>query len=294
MQAGHTETDGLEDMGRDDLSYLLRFVFRPDSVPTFDSESIGHSEHTFQHLDLHSRNLEMVPIFLYKHADWIVSLDLSGNPMSDLPLDFVQLCSSLRTLRLSNLALKRIPQSVRHSETLTHLDVSNNRIVELQHISLDLIPELMSLKVQNNRLFDLPSYFSGISTLRNLNISNNRFEEFPAVICDVPSLVDLDVSFNSITELPAEIAYLVNLERFILAGNSLEKLPDGMSELVNLRTIDLRRNRVQDVSPLLGLPRLQNIQAESNNIKAFEATLGPQLTQIELAATLSARSISQP
>lgn len=282
IQAGYTENDGLEDMGRDDLSYLLRFVFRPDSVPTFDSESIGHSEHTFQHLDLHSRNLEMVPIFLYKHADWIVSLDLSGNPMSDLPLDFVQLCSSLRTLRLSNLALKRIPQSVRHSETLTHLDVSNNRIVELAHVSLDLIPELMSLKVQNNRLFDLPSYFSSISTLRNLNISNNRFEEFPKVICDVPSLVDLDVSFNSITELPAEIANLINLERFILAGNELEKLPDSMSELVSLRTIDLRRNKVQDVSSLLGLPRLQNIQAESNNIKSFEATLGPQLTQVEL------------
>ncbi|SPO26130.1 probable Adenylate cyclase [Ustilago trichophora] len=198
MQAGHTEGDGLEDMGRDDLS-----------------------------------NLEMVPIFLYKHADWIVSLDLSGNPMSDLPLDFVQLCSSLRTLRLSNLALKRIPQSVRHSETLTHLDV------------------------QNNRLFDLPSYFSGISTLRNLNISNNRFDEFPKVICEVPSLVDLDVSFNSITEFPP-------------------RLPTC------LRTIDLRRNRVQDVSSLLGLPRLQNIQAESNNIKSFEATLGPQLTQVEL------------
>ncbi|CDW99679.1 hypothetical protein [Sporisorium scitamineum] len=282
LQAGYTENDGLEDIGRDDLSYLLRFVFRPDSVPTFDSESIGHSEHTFQRLDLQSRNLEMVPIFLYKHADWIVSLDLSGNPMSDLPLDFVQLCSSLRTLRLSNLALKRIPQSVRHSETLTHLDVSNNRIVELSHISLDLIPELMSLKVQNNRLFDLPPYFSGIRTLRNLNISNNRFEEFPRVICDVPSLVDLDISFNSITELPAEIANLINLERFILAANSLEKLPDSMSELVSLRTIDLRRNKVQDVSSLLGLPRLKNIQAESNNIKSFEATLGPQLTQVEL------------
>ncbi len=282
LQAGHSENDALEDMGRDDLSYLLRFVFRPDSVPTFDSESIGHSEHTFQHLDLQSRNLEMVPIFLYKHADWIVSLDLSGNPMSDLPLDFVQLCSSLRTLRLSNLALKRIPQSVRHSETLTHLDVSNNRIVELSHISLDLIPELMSLKVQNNRLYDLPSYFSSIATLRNLNISNNRFEEFPGVICEVTSLVDLDVSFNSITELPAEVANLVNLERFILAGNSLEKLPDGMSKLASLRTIDLRRNKVQDVSALLGLPRLQNLQAESNNIKSFEATLGPQLTRVEL------------
>ncbi|PWY99847.1 adenylate cyclase [Testicularia cyperi] len=282
LQAGYTEADGLEEMGRDDLSYLLRFVFRPDSVMTFDSESIGTSEHTFQHLDLQSRNLEMVPIFLYKHADWIVSLDLSGNPMSDLPLDFVQLCTSLRTLRLSNLALKRIPQSIRHSETLTHLDLSNNRIVELGHIGLDLIPELMSIKVQNNRLFDLPSYFAGISTLRYLNISNNRFETFPSVICCVTSLVDLDVSFNAITELPSEISRLVNLERLILAGNSIEALPASMSQLTSLRTIDLRRNLIQDVSPLLGLPKLQNVQAESNSIKSFEATLGPQLRQVNL------------
>ena len=282
IQAGYTEADGLEDLGRDDLSYLLRFVFRPDSVPNFDSESFGNSEHTFQHLDLQGRNLEMVPIFLYRHADWIVSLDLSGNPMSDLPLDFIQLCSSLRTLRLSNLALKRIPQSIKHSETLTHLEVSNNRIFELGHIGLDSIPELKSIKVQNNRLFDLPPYFADMSTLRYLNISNNRFEQFPEVICQVTSLVDLDISFNAITALPAEISKLVNLERFILAGNSVEELPESMSALVSLRTIDLRRNAVQDVSPLLGLPKLQVVQAENNNIKAFEATLGSQLRTIEL------------
>ncbi|KAN0064637.1 cysteinyl-tRNA synthetase [Thecaphora frezii] len=283
LQAGYTEADGLEEMGRDDLSYLLRFVFRPDSVPTFDSEAFGNNEHTFQHLDLQSRNLEMVPIFLYRHADWIVSLDLSGNPMSDLPLDFVQLCSNLRILRLSNLALKRIPQSIKSSETLTHLDVSNNRIAELAHISLDSIPELMSLKVQNNRLFELPPFFGAITTLRHLNISNNRFEQFPAVICDATSLMDLDISFNSIAVLPPQIVKLVRLERFILVGNSLEALPEGMGKLVSLRTIDLRRNLVQDISVLFGLPRLQVVQAESNSIKAFDATLGPQLRTIELS-----------
>ncbi|PWN50986.1 hypothetical protein IE53DRAFT_368439 [Violaceomyces palustris] len=281
-QAGYNELDSLEEIGRDDLSYLLRFVYRPDSVPTFDSDSFSNDEHTFQHLDLQGRNLEMVPIFLYRHADWIVSLDLSGNPMSDIPSDFIQLCTSLRSLRLSNLALKRIPQSVRQSETLTHLDVSNNRLPELAHITLDSVPELMSIKAQNNRLFDLPPYFANLKTLRHLNISNNRYEEFPIVICELTSLVDLDISFNAISVLPDQISQLVNLERLVLVGNSVEILPSSMSELISLQTIDLRRNLVQDVSPLFSLPKLQIVQCEHNSIKAFEATIGAQLRTLEM------------
>lgn len=281
-QAGYTEADGLEDVGREDLSYLLRFVYRLDGVPNFDSESIGNSEHTFKHLDLQGRNLEMVPIFLYRHADWIVSLDLSANPMSDLPLDFIQLCTGLRTLRLSNLALKRIPQSVRHSETLTHFDVSNNRIPDLSHVALDNMQELLSIKIQNNRLYELPSYFSRIETLRYLNVSNNRFEIFPSVVCEMPSLVDLDFSFNAIASLPAELRQLVKLERLVLVGNSLDTLPDCMSELVSLHTIDLRRNLIQEVSPLFGLPKLKVVQCEHNSIKSFEAAFGAHLRTLEV------------
>lgn len=298
-QAGYTEADGLEEVGREDLSYLLRFVYRLDGVPTFDSESIGNSEHTFKHLDLQGRNLEMVPIFLYRHADWIVSLDLSGNPMSDLPLDFVQLCTGLRSLRLSNLALKRIPQSVRHSETLTHLDVSNNRIPDLSHVGLDNMPELLSIKIQNNRLYEVPPYFTKIETLRYLNVSNNRLEIFPSVICGMASLVDLDFSFNAIASLPTELGQLGKLERLVLVGNSLDALPDCMSELVSLHTIDLRRNLIQEVSPLFGLPKLKVVQCEHNSIKSFEAAFGAHLRTLEVGhnplstVTLGARIPSE-
>ncbi|CAO1612961.1 unnamed protein product [Parajaminaea phylloscopi] len=281
-QAGYTENDALETIGREDHSYLLRFVYRPDLVPTFDSEQFGSTEDNYTHLDLHSRNLEMVPIFLYRHADWINSLDLSGNPMSDIPSDFIQLCTNLRTLRLSDLALKRIPQSLRHSKALTHLDLSNNRIPDLNHITLDQIPQLKSLKLQNNRLTELPPSLAKLLSLKQLNVSNNRFDTFPPFVCELLSLTDLDISFNAIGVLPDQIAQLKSLESLILVGNSVERLPTCMEDLVSLRKIDLRRNLLQDVTSLFRIASLGEAQCEHNSIKSFSATLGANLRSINL------------
>ncbi|PWN22397.1 hypothetical protein BCV69DRAFT_245961 [Microstroma glucosiphilum] len=281
-QAGYTEADGLETLGREDHSYLLKFVYRPDSVPNFDSESFGNTEDRFSHLDLSNRNIEMVPIFVYRHADWISFLDLSANPMSDLPTDFIQLCSNLRTLRLSALTLKRVPQSIRNSETLTHLDLSNNRIPELTHIALDQVPQLRSLKIQNNRLAELPPYFSRMKALKQLNISNNRFDAFPSVICNLSALSDLDISFNSIPSLDPGIGDLKQLESLILVGNSVESLPEAISGLSSLRKIDLRRNGVQDVSALFRLETLSEAHCEHNSIKALDAVLAGNLRSITL------------
>lgn len=281
-QVGFTEADSLETLGREDHSYLLRIVYRPDMVPNFDSEQFGSTEDRYTHLDLSSRNIEMVPIFLYRHADWINSLDLSANPLTDLPSDFVQLCSNLRTLRLSNLALKRLPQSLRHSETLTHLDVSNNRIPDLSHIPLDQMSQLRSLKVQNNRLTELPAYFSRLPALTHLNLSNNRFEVLPMVVCSVQSLADLDVSFNSISVLPEEIANLKRLQSLILTSNSIEHFPENISAVSSLRKIDARRNLLADVTALCKIEALEEVQCEHNNIKAFDATFRSSLRSIGL------------
>lgn len=281
-QAGYTEYDSLETLGREDHSYLLRFVYRPDLVPTFDSEQFGNTEDNYTHLDLQSRNLEMVPIFLYRHADWINSLDLSGNPMSDIPSDFVQLCTNLRTLRLSDLALKRIPQSIRHSKTLTHLDLSNNRIPDISHIMLEQIPQLKSLKLQNNRLTELPASLDKLLSLKQLNISNNRFDTFPGVICEVPSLTDLDFSFNSVAVLPDQLGRLRNLESLILVGNSIEQLPACISALASLRKIDIRRNLLQDVTSLFLIQSLGEVQCEHNSIKSLSASLSVNLRSINL------------
>ena len=88
---------------------------------------------------------------LYIHADVIVVLDLSRNPMLEIPLDFIQACTSLRELRLSNMSMKRVPHSIRHCTTLNRLDLTCNRIADLEESGLEAIPDLQMLKLASRR-----------------------------------------------------------------------------------------------------------------------------------------------
>lgn len=234
----------------------------------------------FECVDLTGCGLPTIPVIFHKNAALIVSLNLSRNPMVEIPLDFIQSCTILRELRLSNMAMKKVPQSVRHSASLNRLDLSCNRIVDLDDAALDRIPELTMLKLQNNRMEQLPWYFPRLRMLRTLNISNNKFSHLPSVILEMPALQDLDISFNMITELPEDIGRLTALELLVFVGNQVSKLPEQCSQLVNLRVFDCRRNSIGDLSIALTLPRLQKLLADHNAIHALDLSHGSHSTTI--------------
>ena len=269
-QVGYTEHDKLDDIGREDNSYLYRFVFQPQQAVTINAEDeVGES---LEFVDLSGRSIETVPIFLYRHAHEIVSLNLSKNRPFDLPGDFVQLCSSLRELFLSHMGIKRLPQSITQCPSLTRLDISNNRIADLEHVGLDQLVELTSLKCHNNRISAVPEYFSRFKQLKYLNMSNNKFETIPSVLCSMPALVELDLSFNTISALPADVAKLKSLERLILLGNSLTTLHPTCESLVNLKEFDCRRNNISDLSPISALPRLEVLRCEYNQMSVLDGS----------------------
>ncbi|KAM0746823.1 L domain-like protein [Meredithblackwellia eburnea MCA 4105] len=268
-QAGYTELDKLEDLGREDNSYLCKLIYKATHASISAGEDdIGES---LEFVDLSGKNVETIPIFLYKHAHEIVSLNLSKNRPFDLPTDFVQGCTSLRELVLSHMGIKRIPQAVKECYQLTRLDISNNHIVELDHIALHEVAELTSLKCHNNRLWGLPEYFSRFKLLKYLNLSNNRFELIPPVACEVSSLVELDISFNTISTVPPEIGQLVALERLVLLANTISSLPTTLSALVHLRELDCRRNCITDLSAISGISRLEVLRCEYNQASVLDA-----------------------
>ncbi|KAK4054665.1 cysteinyl-tRNA synthetase [Microbotryomycetes sp. JL221] len=267
-QAGYSDLDKLEELGREDNSYLCRLIYKPVEAPvSLTEDDIGES---LEFVDLSSRSIETVPIFLYRHAHEIVSLNLSKNRPFDLPTDFVQLCVSLRELILSHMGIKRIPQAIKECYSLTRLDISNNHIVDLEHIALDELTELMSLKCHNNRLWTLPDYFSDLTALKYLNLSNNRFDSIPRVVPQIPSLVELDISFNTITTVPPEIGKLENLERLVLLANTINLLPQSLSELKHLKELDCRRNMISDLSPIASIPQLEVLRCEHNQASVLD------------------------
>ena len=289
LQAGYTEADDLDEMGRQDLSCLLRFVYRADRFPTLPVEQ----EQTYKHLNLQAMHLTLIPVPVYRIASSVVSLDLSMNPLADLPLDFAQQLTSLRILRLASLALKRVPASVCAISSLTQIDVSSNRLLDLDHIPLDELPQLRVVRATNNRLSALPAYMAPMEFLQYVNLSNNRFDTFPDILCAMPNLADLDLSFNTIRTLPSHIGRLSKLVRLVLSGNLLSSLPAEMSGLVSLRVLDVRHMTLQSINDLPALPKLERLMATYNCLTSIDSALGASLSQLELAHNPLSRAALQ-
>jgi len=283
-QVGYTERDRIEDIGREDHSYLCRFIFLPTKLSGYTSLEADpgfNKTQKFSHVDLSGRSLVTIPITLYKKSSEIISLNLSRNLSLDVPKDFIQSCINLREIKFVGNEASYLPTSFSLASRLTYLDVSNNFLENLDDAQLDQLQGLVSIKLSNNQLTSLPSYFGNFDFLRSLSMSSNGFKVFPDFICNLKSLVDLDISFNSIESLP-NIGRLTTLERLWMTNNNLSGgLDDSFKELVNLKEIDGRFNAISSIDALSRLPRLEQVSFGHNLISRFRGTF-PRLRSLHM------------
>lgn len=273
-QAGYTEGDHLDEIGREDHSYLVRFTFmmaRTGGYSLDQDPGLGKVQ-KFSHVDLQGRNLLTIPITLYHKAPEIISLNLSRNLSLNIPKDFIQQCVNLRKIEFTGNDCERLPASMSAAHRLTYLDISNNRLEELDGAVLDGHIALVALKISNNRLRHLPDTFAKFKSLRNLHLSSNLLTSFPAFICELTTLVDLDISFNMIRNFPPQIGQLSALERLNATNNRLKgSLPPTFSNLGSLKELDLRFNReLQNIDVVAQLPRLEAVVVSHNRIAGFQ------------------------
>ena len=271
QQFGYEDRDRLEEVGREDNSYLCRFMFLSAMESEFRPQDFGLGRmQKFNNVDLSGRNLFNIPLSLYPKSGEIVSLNLSRNLSLDVPRDFIQSCTNLRDIKFNNNEARKLPPSLSRASKLTYLDVSNNRLEQLDNAELDNLPGLLKLNLANNRLKRLPSYFGLHKSLRTLNISSNFLDVFPDFLCELESLVDLDLSFNSIASLPDDIGKLKNLERFVITNNRLSNaLPDTFNELLSLRELDIKYNAITSIDIISQLPKLEILSADHNSVSRF-------------------------
>ncbi|KAH8905327.1 adenylate cyclase [Coniochaeta sp. PMI_546] len=273
QQVGYEERDRIEDLGREDNSYICRFLFLSAKESDFHAISndfgLGRLQ-KFSHVDLSGRNLITIPITLYQKASEIVSLNLSRNLSLDVPRDFIQSCINLRDVKFNNNEARRLPLSLSRASKLTYLDVSNNRLEQLEHAELNGLTGLLKLNLANNRLNHLPPYFDAYRMLRTLNISSNFLDKFPPFLCELGALVDLDLSFNLIGSFPEEIGKLTALEKFVVTNNRLSgTVPETFRRLRSLRELDVRYNALTDLDIVSELPKLEMLAADHNAISGF-------------------------
>ncbi|KAH9931177.1 adenylate cyclase-like protein [Epithele typhae] len=277
LQAGYEESDGLNTIGSGDIRFLLKFIYR--SAVLGIGKEMEFDDYTV--VDLTGKGLNAVPPSLYLQGAAIVSLNLSRNPMLEVPLDFIQYTTSLQELRMSHMALKRVPPSVHHCKSLQRLDLACNRIGDLGDAGLADLPELSHLRLENNRIDKLPPYFYRLRQLRDLNISNNKFDHLPPSIYELRNLRHLDASFNTISEISARIGQLAELDSLTIIGNRVSRLPVEFALLKNLRFLDCRRNNITDISIVCTLPNIEQLFTDHNSTHALDVSFGPALKQLD-------------
>ncbi|SPN96706.1 probable adenylate cyclase [Cephalotrichum gorgonifer] len=276
QQFGFDERDRLEDLGREDNSYLCRFTFLSaielESQQMTTDLGLGRLAKV-NHVDLSGRNLFNIPLSLYSKAADIVSLNISRNLSLDVPRDFIQSCTSLRDIKFNNNEARKLPASLSRASKLTYLDASNNRLELLDQAELDNLGGLLKLSLANNRLTDLPPYFGAYKSLRTLNLSSNFLDKFPDFLCELDSLVDLDLSFNSISILPDNIGKLQNMERFVITNNRLsDTLPCTFKQLISLRELDIKYNAITSIDIMSELPKLEVLSVDHNSVSVFKGS----------------------
>ncbi|KAF8624639.1 hypothetical protein AX15_005792 [Amanita polypyramis BW_CC] len=279
-QAGYEPDDSSQIVSNENLNFLAKFIYK--------SQRLGPAEDDFSFekpdvIDLTDHGLRAVPVKLHQAADQIIRLVLSCNPMLEIPLDFIQSCTSLRDLHLSNMSIKRVPQSVRYATSLMRLDLSINRITDLSEAFLDNIPGLHTLNLRSNRLQSLPWYFERINNLTFLDLANNQLKKFPLVLTSMETLSFLDLSFNELEELPNDISRLRALSELRVAGNKITRLPSTLADLRHLRTLDCQRNRIVDLNVMCQLSSVISVYASYNSVSSLDLSFGTSLTYLDVS-----------
>ncbi|KAG1788881.1 uncharacterized protein HD556DRAFT_1496114 [Suillus plorans] len=272
-QAGYDQANSLTFLGAEDMIFLMKYVYESQlpgpaaEEPTFDA---------FDLVDLTGCSLPTIPIVLHQNASSIS-------------------CTTPRDLKLCSMAMKKVPQSVRHFTSLHRLDLSCNRIVDSEDAGLDRIPELSSLRLQDNRIeqppwYKLPEECRNLVNLHLLDCRRNNilsvldasnddvtFLKFPPSSPPQIShtLTLLDVSYAKLSSLDTfDFSQLAALQTLKLDHNELRTLPDSLGDLSHLVHLSSCNNKLVSFPSTIGLlQRLENIDAHNNGLTELPVSL---------------------
>ncbi|KAI1323479.1 hypothetical protein F5Y16DRAFT_383667 [Xylariaceae sp. FL0255] len=201
---------------------------------------------SIQELNISGKHLDTLHM-LDRFCPQVVNLDVSGNSVSTL--DGVP--QSVRNLRMTENLLSELT-AWRNLMNLQFVDISNNQITNLSAFK-DLV-HLRALRADNNQITSL----NGVKFHDGLEVLRARG--------NLITHVDFDgAKMHQLTELDLEDNQIVSFEN----GN----------QLANLNTLNLRRNRLDSLTPPAGqaFERLRSLKISNNELTTFDLAITPSL-----------------
>lgn len=256
LLSGFLETDRLDEIGRDDLSYLFKFILHHDVLKQLSPSEEEYIGRDLVHVNLKSKDLQKIPALCYSSK--VQSLDVSNNGDITLPSDFFQTTNSqLSSLRMVNIRAKIFPQNIVYAKELVSLDLERNFISNFPP-ECSRLRNLSILTLRCNKLSELPEL---PPSLKILDISSNEFEIYPESVNKLTNLLQLDLSYNKLKNVPDSINNLKSVKKINISSNYLTYFD---IDLQNLRTLNLRFNDITFIR--LNDCNIENLYLTNNNI----------------------------
>ena len=166
-------------------------------------------------LDL-SCGLTAFPPEIYRLADTLEILNLSGNSLSTLPDDLPRL-HKLRVIFCSDNRFAEVPEVLGRCTHLTMVGFKANRI---NHFSAAAIPpQLRWLILTDNQLEALPGELGKCANLQKLMLAGNRLQRLPEALAACQRLELLRIAANRFEALPGWLLTLPRLAWLAYSGN---------------------------------------------------------------------------
>lgn len=184
-------------------------------VQTLEGLRCGEHQGTKQ-LRLQSCGLTEFPKEILDLSDTLEILDLSGNPLAQLPEDFSRL-HNLKIAFFSNCGFSVFPAQLAACASLEMIAFRGNSMTAIPEGAFP--PNLRWLILTNNRIEQLPDSIGQCGRLQKLMLAGNCLTSLPDTMLQCRKLGLLRLASNRLTELPAWLLEMPELAFLSFAGN---------------------------------------------------------------------------
>ncbi|TKG02443.1 leucine-rich repeat-containing protein kinase family protein [Vibrio sp. F13] len=188
-----------------------------------------------------SESLTEFPLEILELADSLEILDLSGNQLSDLPVELSQL-TSLRIIFASNNLFTHLPDVL---GTLPKLEMVGFKTNQIKTVSEQSLPnQLRWLILTDNAIEVLPHSLGERPRLQKLALAGNKIRVLPESMKNLSSLELVRLSANQLTEFPEFLIKLPKLAWLAFAGNPFCKHPSSLDSVPAVSSQSYSLNQV--------------------------------------------------
>ncbi|XP_074544879.1 uncharacterized protein LOC141804384 [Halichoeres trimaculatus] len=268
--------------------HVTSFILMTSSVAHLFQNTLKESPQLTKLIFLNNVMMRSIHSHAFDHLTELQELEISGNPLLD------------------NL----YPGTFSQQENLKKLLLNYNKFQTVLPGMFDSLRQLHSLQMKGNIISDLPPFlFLELDSLRVLDLSQNKLTEVKKeTFAGLGQLAILKMKYNLISNLTADTFHnMSQLTELHLEGNKISQLTDGIFSVCaklevlnlrgnllttfrdsvfglqtsNLKELNLKGNRLSELSSLSSLIYLTDLILSSNQLSSLPEDSFRNLTTLE-------------